>query len=188
MEVILLKEVSHLGNPGDVVNVKNGYANNYLLPQKLVVRKTPKALEILEKQQEEFAAQIEEKKKFYQDMIDKVEKISKIVLLIKASKEGKTFGTITNKDIQKFLKTNHELELERKNIIVRNQIKTLGSYDIDIFFNKDFSTKLIVELKNIDEPVVQETQTQEPEKKDLSTQSAQLEPEPTSEANDETNE
>lgn len=151
MEVILLKEVNHLGNPGDIVKVKNGYANNYLIPQRLAVRKSDTALKILEKQKEEFRNHIAEREKIYQEITDKIDKIENAILYIRASKEGKTFGAITSIDIQDYLKTHHDLNIDRRNIIIKNPIKTLGHYDIHIVLNKNFSSVLKVDLQNIEE-------------------------------------
>ncbi len=147
MEVILLKEVSTLGDPGDILKVKNGYAQNYLFPQKLAVRKTSYSLSILEKQKDEFTKIIAEKTKNYSKVIDRIKEIDSITIAAKASKEGKIFGSIKEKNIEEHLSSVYNLVLQKKNIIIPHPIKTIGEHSVAIMLNKSFKTELKVILE-----------------------------------------
>lgn len=147
MEVILIKEVSSLGYAGDIVRVKDGYARNYLLPQKLGVRKTPKALEKLEQQKKDFQQKVEETKAHYQAIVEKFNGIDEVEIHTLASKEGKIYGSVTAEMICKRLKEHHDIDIEKKKIIIRNAIKVIGNYTIDVQLDRKIKTSFTLSIK-----------------------------------------
>ncbi len=146
MEVILIEEVYKLGNPGEIVNVKRGYARNFLFPQRLAVRKSPHALKLVEKQRESYEQKIVEKNKSYKAILEQIEQVSEFKIEMTATKEGKLFGSITPSLISKYLKENFNLDLDKKFIIIRESIKSLGEYEFEVVFKSDLKTKLEVKI------------------------------------------
>lgn len=146
MEVILIKEVSNLGYPGDILNVKDGYARNYLLPLKMCVRKTPIALEKLKEQLKDFEQKTQQSKERYQSIIDQLKEIGEITVDMRCSKEGRIYGSVHAEALRAKLKEDYDLEIEKKKIIIRNPIKVIGEYMIDVQLDKKMkiSFKLIV--------------------------------------------
>ncbi len=150
MEVILIKEMPNLGNPGDIVQVKNGYARNYLFPQKKAVLKSKVSLEILKKQKKEFQKQIIKQKEKHTQIIDGFKKIDCLDIQVKVRGEGKIYGTVTTQMISKELKEKHKINLEKKNIIISTPLKALGDYSVLIQLNKDFKTQLKIKLSKLE--------------------------------------
>lgn len=129
MKVILLDNVVGLGRAGDIKNVKDGYARNYLLPNKLVEVATKSKEHHIQK----IAAKLAEKaKKFYDDALSQKEAIEKesIEIKSKAGEEGKLFGSITNADLAVILKEKG-FEIDRKRILL-DHIKTIGEHSAKI--------------------------------------------------------
>ena len=146
MELILLKEVPGLGDEGDIKNVKNGYARNYLLPNKMAVLKTKKSLEILESQKQEIEAKLKSKKEEYTKLKGQIEEIKSISISVKTGNNDKLYGTITTGQISDILKNEHNVEIDKKKIILKNQIKVVGKYSISIHLMKDINAKLDLEI------------------------------------------
>ena len=150
MEIILIKEISNLGYPGDIVNVKNGYARNYLLPYKFGVQKTRKSLERLEEQRKEFEQKTQESKSHYQAIMKKFEEIKEIVISRVASKEGRIYGSVNADAISKKIKEDHDLDINKRKIVIRNPIKVLGEYSIDIQLDKRIKASFILSVKALE--------------------------------------
>ena len=146
MEVILIAEVPALGQAGEIVTVKNGYARNYLLPQKKAVVKSKQSLAILEKQKEEFEAIIKKNNEIYTTIIDKVNQIKQINITVQTSDATKIFGSVTSKSISDILSKEHKLQIDKKFIIIKQPIKSLGKHLALIQLNKKFQTELIINL------------------------------------------
>ena len=129
MEVILLDNVIGLGRAGDIKTVKDGYARNYLLPQKLVEVATRAKQNYLKKMQEVLAKKAE---KIYAGALELKEQVEALSLEIKvkAGEEGKLFGSVTHADIAALL-AEQGFEIEKKKIVSEN-IKTVGEHLIKI--------------------------------------------------------
>jgi large subunit ribosomal protein L9 len=144
VEVILLKEVNNLGNPGDIIKVKNGYARNFLLPQKIAVEKTAHSLKVLEKQREEFEKLIAAQKEKYDAILAKFTENSEIEVKVKTGQDGKLFGTVTSAQIADGLNEILGLDIEKKQVIIREHIRHLGTYPVSINLGKDHKTEINV--------------------------------------------
>jgi large subunit ribosomal protein L9 len=144
MKVILKSDVKDLGNIGEVVNVKDGFARNFLVPKGLAVEASTKNVKVFE----------HEKKKI-QEMARKVkagaaglaEKISaaKITIKAKAGEEDRLFGSVTSMDIADALKA-EGIEIDKKKIQLDEPIKRVGEYTVAIKLHSDVSAQLNVQV------------------------------------------
>jgi len=148
LKVILIGEVEGLGGRGQIVEVKDGYANNYLIPRGLAVRFTKgKAKEAEQLAREKMAKADRELRKAE----EAAQLISQHTFEIgaKAGEEGKLFGTITAKDIAELLKKELGLEVDRKKIHLEEHIKTLGFHEAHIKLHP--RVEAIIHLKVVPE-------------------------------------
>ena len=144
MQVILKKEVQNLGEVGDVVNVKDGYARNFLLANGSAEIATPGALANREKNIARIQAKQE---KLHQEALAKAEQIEKlgsIELSAKAGESGKLFGTITTKKLCEELKEKSNIEIDRKTVSLNSPINKIGEYTMLIKLTSKVKTELKV--------------------------------------------
>ena len=128
MKVILTTNVKKLGKVGELVNVKDGYARNFLLPKKMALRENKKNLEYYEKIKEEI--KINENNKFEQakQTIENIKKLN-IEFSKEADEKGQLYGAISKKEILNFLKEN-EIKIHSDDIILSDQIRSIGEHEI----------------------------------------------------------
>lgn len=145
MQVILQEDVRKLGRKGDVVNVAEGYARNYLIPRELAVEASKGKMKEL-KIQEKHAR--EQKKKTEEQARSLGQKIEGLQLTIPArvGGAGKLFGAIGNKDIADALKDKHGLVVDRRKIVVKNPIKSIGQHQIDVKLHPAVQVQITVEI------------------------------------------
>jgi len=149
MKIVLLQSVRGLGDPGDIVNVKSGYARNYLIPQDIAVYATKNNISQIENR-------IEKAKEIEAARVEKLtaigEKLDKLSLKfqLKSGEEDKLFGSVTTQMIAEQLLENG-YTVERKDIIINNPIKTLGNHYINIYLHKDVSAKVKIKVKALEE-------------------------------------
>ena len=143
MKVILKENMDNLGYIGDVVEVNKGYARNFLFPRGLAIEYTSGNLKSMEhlkqKEWEKRNKEILEAK----ELADKINNLN-IVFKAKAGKDGKLFGSITNKDIAQYLMDNYQVEIDRKKIEHDDTMKKIGDYPISIRLHKEVSARLNV--------------------------------------------
>ena len=135
MEIILLSDVENLGESGDVVTVKPGFARNKLIPQGLALRASNRNIAIASEKKRVTEAKLERKNQAMNVLAKKLSKVE-ITIEVKVGDEEKMFGSITNKDIHKEL-MDKGFELERNQITIKDPIKTLGIYHIQVKVSKD---------------------------------------------------
>ncbi len=144
MQVILKKDVQNLGEAGEIVTVKDGYARNFLLPQSLAEVATEGAL----KNREQNIARIQAKQeKLHQEALaiaEKIEKFGKLELAAKAGESGKLFGTITTKKLTEELAEKAGIEVDRKNVSLNAPINKVGEYTMLIKLTSKVKTELTV--------------------------------------------
>ena len=142
MEVILLEDVKSLGKKGDKVKVSDGYARNHILPKKLGIEATAKNLNDLKLKkanEEKIAKQIlEEAKAFAKELETK-----QVELKIKTGKDGRTFGSISTKEIVSAAKEQLGYEIDKKKMQLKDAIKSPGVFHVPIKLH----TKVVGELK-----------------------------------------
>jgi large subunit ribosomal protein L9 len=131
MEIILTQDVRSLGKKGEVVKVSDGYARNFILPKKLGVQATKQNLYELEQQK---AAEAKRQKELLEEAKDFAKKLGKISIKvgIKAGEGGKTFGSISTKEIAAAVKDQFNLDIDKKKIQLSDPIKNAGSYTVPV--------------------------------------------------------
>ena len=127
MKIILKKEVANLGEAGDVVEVKGGYAQNYLIPQGFATVATPSALKQLEETKRQRAHKEAKLVADAEALAAKIE-AAPVKVVVKVSETGKIYGSVTTAHIEEALKA-LGIEVEKKNITIPDDIKALGEYE-----------------------------------------------------------
>ena len=146
MKVILLQDVKALGKKGEVVNVNDGYARNFILPKKLVVEANGKNLNDLKLQKNNEA-------KVAQEHLDAAKKLAeelkagKVVLTMKVGEGGRTFGSVSSKEIAEAVKEQMHLDIDKKKIQLKEQIKTLGTHIVSVKLHPEVTAELNVSVK-----------------------------------------
>lgn len=144
MKVILKQDVKSLGFKDDVVAVKNGYANNYLIPQGMAAVANPSNVKVLEENLRQ-AAFKQEKIKLDADKIAGKLNGFNLKLGAKAGANDKIFGSITSLQISQALK-NEGFEVDRRKIVLDHDIKVLGTYTATINLHREISVKVNLEI------------------------------------------
>ena len=164
MQVILKKDVQNLGEAGELVNVKDGYARNFLIPKNFAEVATEGAL----KNREQNLARIQAKQeKLHQEALAKaaeIEKLGQIELSAKAGESGKLFGTITTKKLCEELKEKANIEVDRKTVSLNAPINKIGEFTMLIKLTSKVRTELKIVVtasevvkESIEEEVAEET-------------------------------
>jgi large subunit ribosomal protein L9 len=145
MELILLKDIEKLGYRHDVVKVKPGYGRNYLIPQGLAINANAvnrKKLDVIIAEEEaKEAARLGE----YKELVARLEGQT-LKVAVKAGTSGKIFGSVTNVQIASALKDQLDMDVERKKIVLPEEIKEMGTYSALINFHKEVQGKINFEL------------------------------------------
>jgi len=142
MKIILLKDVEKLGKKGEVKNVADGYARNFLIPNKLAALATKSELAKLEKQKKIETEKAEEELKLYQKIASQIDGLE-IEILVKVSEEDKLFGAVTTSQIAEKLKEKN-FEIKKEQIKLEEPIKEIGEYEVTVEFPHNLETKIKV--------------------------------------------
>lgn len=143
MKVILLEDVKVLGKKGQIVNINDGYARNFVLPKKLGVEATAKNLNDLKLQNAN-------KEKLAQEALDAAKELAqkleagKVVLTIKTGEGGKVFGSVSSKEIATEVKNQMGYEIDKKKIQLKDAIKTLGTHTVPVKLHQKVTAELKV--------------------------------------------
>ena len=143
---MLLEDVKALGKKGEVVNVNDGYARNFILPKKLGVEANGKNLNDLKLQKNNEA-------KVAQEHLDAAKKLAeelkagKVVLTMKVGEGGRTFGSVSSKEIAEAVKEQMHLDIDKKKIQLKEQIKTLGTHIVSVKLHPEVTAELNVSVK-----------------------------------------
>ena len=147
MRVILTTNVKKLGKIGELVNVKDGYARNFLLPKKMALRENKKNLEYYEKIKEEIKINENNKLEQAKQTIDNIKKL-KIQFSKEADEKGQLYGAISKKEILNFLKEN-KINIHSDDIIITEQIRSIGDHEILVNPYTDIQETIkVIVLKN----------------------------------------
>ena len=142
MEIILRQGVENLGKPGDVVNVKAGYARNYLLPHGLAYEATPGNLKRIQQERDRLEAAENERRAGAQGIAEKLEQVS-LTFSARVGEEGKLFGSGTATDIAQQLET-QGFHVEKRQIDLHEPIKALGVYRVPVRLHADVKPEIRV--------------------------------------------
>ena len=146
MEIILKQDVANLGYKDDIVKVKNGYANNYLLPQGMAIIATPSNKKILAENLKQRAFK-EEKIRKDAEALQSALNGKSVKLIAKVGENGQLFGSITNQQVAEALKEQHNYEVDRKNIVVDgDKIKAVGEYTAMVNIHREIKAELKLEV------------------------------------------
>ena len=148
MKVILKEDVQNLGQQGDVVEVKPGYARNYLMPQKLAILFTKQQKKSIEEAQRVEERKLEREKDQLESVLKQVEDLS-LSLKMQSEEDSKLFGSVTKLDIVKLLKENG-ITVDKKYIDLSSPIKTLGEHKVNIVFTKEMSASFTLTVEKED--------------------------------------
>ena len=145
MKVILLKDVKSLGKKGEIVEVSEGYGRNFILPSKTGVLADNKNLNTLKLQKQNDAKIAAEKLQEAQELKEKIEAV-KVTIPIKSSKDGRTFGSVSTKEIAQETKAQTGLDLDKKKMQLPEAIKALGTYEVPVKLHPKVTAKLTVQV------------------------------------------
>lgn len=143
MKIILKENLKNLGHQGDVVEVKNGYANNYLFPRGLAIMATASNLKMHEENNRQGALKREKMKTDALSMAEQLKEMS-VTIGTKAGANGKIFGSITPLQVAQALKTKG-FDIDRRKIEI-NDVKMLGNYEATLNLHRDVTINIAVEV------------------------------------------
>ena len=140
MKVILTTNVKKLGKVGELVNVKDGYARNFLLPNKMALRENKKNLEYYEKIKDEIKINENNKLEQAKQTIENIKKLN-IEFTREADEKGQLYGAISKKEILNFLKEN-EVKIHSDDVVIGEQIRSIGEHEIIVNPYTDIQEKV----------------------------------------------
>lgn len=148
MKIILTEDVKKLGKKGETIEVSDGYARNYILPQKLGVEATSRNLNDLKLQklnEEKIAQQrLDEAKSLAEKIGEQV-----VVVKMKAGEGGKVFGSVSSKEIAAAMKAQNQLEIDKKKILLPEAIKSFGTHEVGIKLHPQVTATLRVRVEEV---------------------------------------
>ena len=148
MKVILKEDVQNLGQQGDVVEVKSGYARNYLMPQKLAILFTKQQKKSIDEAHKVEERKLEREKDQLESVLKQVEDLN-LSLKMQSEEDNKLFGSVTKLDIVKLLEENG-ITIDKKYIDLSSPIKTLGEHKVNIVFTKEMSGSFTLTVEKED--------------------------------------
>jgi len=145
MKVILLQDVEGLGKAGDLKDVANGYARNYLLPRRLAAGATP---ELLANHQQRIAAEQRKREKQQESNQQQAERLGQVSLTFKArvGRQGRLYGSITSQDIAAGLRESEGMTIDRRVIELREPIRTLGTFKVPVKLAQKLEPEITVNV------------------------------------------
>lgn len=142
MKIILRQDIYNLGDMGDVVTVKDGYARNYLIPKQYAYYATDSAMKRLEAEKKQHNKKIAEQKGVAEELAQKIADLQ-VTVPMKVGEEGKLYGSVTNNLIAAELDV-LGYSIEKRNIIIEDPIKTLGIFDVKVKLHPEVTANLKV--------------------------------------------
>ena len=147
MKVILLQDVKGVGKKDQVVNASDGYARNFLFPQKLAVEATPGAMKGIEKMRKAEAEREAERRAKASATAENLR--GKVInMTVKTGSQGRLYGSITSAEVAAELKKQHGVDIDKRDIKCEN-IRTVGDVEIEVKIYKDISCKMTVHVEGV---------------------------------------
>ena len=147
MKVILLCDVKGQGKKDQIVDVSDGYARNFLFPQKKAVPADAKATSELKSKEDAKQYRINEDRKAAQALADKIKEVV-VDIVMGHGQDGRLYGSVTSKDIASELSKIIGVEVDKRKITMKEAIKAYGNYDVEIKLLQDISAKFVVKVHN----------------------------------------
>lgn len=145
MKIILLQDEKKLGKKGDVIEASDGFARNYILPKKIGIEATPKNLNELKLQKASQDKRAQEQLEAARALAAQLED-KQIVVKIKGGEGGRTFGSVSSKEIATACQEQHGIEVDKKKIQLPESIKSFGSYEVPVKLHPQVTGKLAVKV------------------------------------------
>ena len=157
MNIILTEKVNNLGNLGDMVKVKPGYARNYLLPQGKAIRATKENIEIFEKERSKREEENSKSKHIAEKLSKDMQDVS-LIILRPASETGLLYGSVSKRDISKLLK-DQKHSITHEQVVLEKTIKNLGIYDVEIKLHPEVSKNIKLNIARTEEEALIQEKT-----------------------------
>ncbi|MCL2399737.1 MAG: 50S ribosomal protein L9 [Defluviitaleaceae bacterium] len=145
MQVILLQDVKGTGKKGQLANVSDGHAKNFLIPRKLAAEATANAIKDWEKQQKNAEQKRQGEVSSAQALAQQIEKAT-VKLAMKTGENGKMFGSVGSKEIAEALSLQFDIDVDRKKIVLNEPIKSIGVKKVSVKLYADVVAQLSVEI------------------------------------------
>ena len=145
MKIILLQDEKKLGKKGDIIEASEGYARNYILPKKIGVEATPKNLNDLKLHKANDDKSAKEQLDAAKALAAELE-TKQIVVKIKAGEGGKAFGSVSSKEIAVACKEQHNIEIDKKKLVLPEALKNFGSYEVAVKLHPQVTGKVTVKV------------------------------------------
>ena len=149
MKVILLEDVKGQGKKGDLVNVSDGHARNFLIPRKLAVEANAGNLKTLKEQEQKKKRQLEKGIADAKKIQGELETLT-VTVTAKAGSAGRLFGAVTGKEITDALKEQHKIVIEKNKLVLSDPIKTVGTYAVKVKLGNEISGVINVAVEAIE--------------------------------------
>jgi len=143
MKVVLLQDVKGQGKKGDIVNVSDGYARNFLFPRKLAEEATADTLNSIKLRDEAAKRRLELERAAARELVSKLEGMP-VKIFMKSGAGGKLFGSVTAKEIADGMKKQYGTEIDHRKIVLDNPIKTFGTFEVKVKLMPEIAGKLFV--------------------------------------------
>lgn len=143
MKVLLLADVKGQGKKDQIVEVSDGYARNFLFPKKLAVIADNKVMSEAKSKEESKQFRLKEEKAAAKELAEKIEKLT-VKISATAGSDGRLYGSITSKDIAEALKTQYKIDIDKRKLVLSENIKAYGTYQVDVKVYPEISAKLKV--------------------------------------------
>jgi len=151
MRVVFLDDVDGMARAGEIKNVADGYARNYLLPRKLAAAASTASMQQAEKRVKQLAVEQEKLDAAAQQIAGTVTG-SAIVILVKAGDEGRLFGSVTATDVAEAVNERAGTKLTHRQVALSRPIREVGSYEIEVSLTRNVKAQVPVEVKNENQP------------------------------------
>lgn len=145
MKIILTRDVTDLGKTGELVNVAEGYARNYLLPRKMAMVADANAMKTLERRKRTLEVKGEHMLAEAQAVADRL-RDARVTIAGKAGSGTKLYGSVTSQEIADALEQQHHIKVDKRKIHITDPIKNIGSYEVPIKLHHDVSANIHVEV------------------------------------------
>ncbi len=142
MKIILRQTIERLGEAGQVVTVKDGYARNYLIPKNLAYPATPSYIKMLEEERRQKQNRLVKEKRMAEELAEKLKKVS-VTIPVRVGEEDRMFGSVTTQDVAAALEA-QGFEIDRRKILLEEPIKELGIYPVSIKLHPEVEASIKV--------------------------------------------
>lgn len=146
MKVILTQDVKGKGKKGQMIEVSDGYARNFMLPRKIAIEATPDAVNTMKMNDKATAERIAREKA---EALDTANKLRALTLTVnaKGGGAGRLFGSVTNQEIADALEKNHGIKLDKRKIVISDPIKNVGTYTVTCKLGYEITAPLTVKIQ-----------------------------------------